>query len=356
MILSEETIKWLVKKKNNLFLWMCLGVHILLLLLFLYLQIWGVSVLNILSVVFYVFLILKKDFSSRAIVATYFEIIIFAFLATIMLGRQAGFLLYIVGMISVVFYLAYSHGNRRFVYQGIGVAMAIAVAASEPLFHPVFLEYKQKILPYSNRLFVMNLIVTVVTLAVISYLYAQEINYMTQEITKMNSELDYKASHDPLTRLMNRYFMGQYLDEIQQDMDKQVVVGMMDIDDFKKLNDTYGHGAGDAALMMLAHMARKHLKLFRVARWGGEEFLLVGENIEWEKACVAVKVFHTELQKREIQYENHTFTIHVTVGLYSGSTDRNLQQMIGEADRLLYTGKNATKNCIVTKDNVQKYQ
>ena len=103
-------------------------------------------------------------------------------------------------------------------------------------------------------------------------------------------------------------------------------------------------------------MARKHLKLFRVARWGGEEFLLVGENIEWEKACVAVKVFHTELQKREIQYENHTFTIHVTVGLYSGSTDRNLQQMIGEADRLLYTGKNATKNCIVTKDNVQKYK
>lgn len=354
----NERLDWVVDKRNHLFLGMCLSVHCVLLVIFLLLGIWGMVALNAFSIAFYgVTMFVRKNYSSQAIVESYFEIIVFAALSTMMLGRQAGFRLYIVGMISVVFYLAYDDGIKRFFYQGLGCVIMIILVAIEPYTEHICAEYKVMIAPHATKwMYMMNMIITLVTVIIVSYLYACELDRMNREIIDMNRELDYKASHDQLTGLINRHSMANFMDEISERINRKPVVCMMDVDDFKQLNDKYGHDFGDRVLQMIADNARECLKAFHVARWGGEEFLMVSEDMQWSRALQYVTEFHQQVQKQSIPVGDKELSVHVTIGMVQGDSAGNVSHLILEADNLLYIGKNSTKNCIVTYDNMKAYQ
>lgn len=355
--MTNETMKKLVEKRNYLFLGMCCFVHIFLMILFAVIGITGMVLLNVFSALFYIFIFfIKKDFSENSIVASYFEIIFFATLSTIMLGRQAGFVLYIVGMISVVFYLAYHHQNKRFIYQGIGALVVLSLVIMEPQYSGFFAGYKAVIGPHGRLFYIMNLLITLVTVVIVSFLYAQEINQMNREIVEINAELDYQASHDELTGLLNRHEMNRYLDEIANTKTKQVMVAMMDVDDFKKINDTYGHGAGDLVLKAIAGLMKKYLKDFKVARWGGEEFLVVSELCDRKQSFSIMKEFHSAVEELTLDYENQKIEIYITVGLVYGGDPGKINHLILEADNLLYIGKKNGKNRILTYDNIQEFK
>lgn len=344
---DHNATNWFVDRRNHLFLGMCLCVHCFMFLLFAFLHIHGMVILNAVSISFYVYeIFIRKDFTCDAIVCTYFEIIFFSTIATLLVGRQAGFLLYIVGMISVVFYLAYSHENRRFLYQFIGCVMVLILVVAEPLTAHLFTDYKEQLAAYSRNLYFLNLVITLVTVIIISFLYAQELNRMTSELQLLNMKLDYKASHDQLTGLMNRNSMMQYMDSLKQ---QNVVVGMMDVDDFKKINDQYGHITGDLVLQTIAALLKENLPGYAVARWGGEEFLIVIANQTMAKTLQQLEHFHKQVQAAVIPFEDTTIRVHVTIGVSEGNL-AEIDSIIAEADARLYKGKKSTKNCIISNN------
>lgn len=155
-----------------------------------------------------------------------------------------------------------------------------------------------------------------------------------------------KAQRDQLTNLPNRYFVADYLDELKKKTGlENHWIALIDIDDFKKINDTYGHNCGDTVLKEVASLLQESLIGDVASRWGGEEFILLGKN----EANMEEK-----LNRLRKSIEHHAFffadkELHVTVtigfSLYDPQND--VRQWIGEADEKMYQGKKSGKNRVV---------
>ena len=123
-------------------------------------------------------------------------------------------------------------------------------------------------------------------------------------------------------------------------------------DFFKKVNDTYGHDAGDAVLKDLADLLlsrESEVKGFRCARWGGEEFVLAYMAEEDGREAVLNELEHIRatVEKKTVEYNGMTIRHTLTIGaaFYDGTED--IESLINEADKKLYTGKETSRNCVV---------
>lgn len=120
-----------------------------------------------------------------------------------------------------------------------------------------------------------------------------------------------------------------------------------DIDDFKHVNDTYGHECGDVVLKEISKLMKKSMlgKGF-AARWGGEEFLLVFKGMDLDAASDVLSGFLGEVRKKEIPFNDQIVKVTMTFGIVTGDAER-LERIVSEADKKLYYGKNNGKNQIV---------
>lgn len=159
------------------------------------------------------------------------------------------------------------------------------------------------------------------------------------------------ANRDFLTGLYNRrYFfdsMNEYIND-SENLGEKFAVAMIDIDDFKKINDTFGHDTGDKVIIHLADvlMSKTNYRDI-VSRFGGEEFCVVLKNIN---RFSAVEIF--DRLRREVESsivysdkkEPIQFTISIGVALFS---EDGLEETIHQADMMLYNAKNSGKNKVV---------
>ncbi len=125
---------------------------------------------------------------------------------------------------------------------------------------------------------------------------------------------------------------------------------MADIDHFKRFNDTYGHDCGDLVLQTVAGLFNRSLigKGYAV-RWGGEEFIIVLEGMDYEAAYEVAKTLRESVKSEEVEYKGELLSITMTFGLVPGSSD-DLEKTIKEADKLLYIGKEGGRDRIVRYD------
>lgn len=175
--------------------------------------------------------------------------------------------------------------------------------------------------------------------------------------------LDFISNHDPLTKLLNRRKsceLAKKLETASQTMQTQWSVSIFDIDNFKKVNDTYGHNAGDKVLKVVADNISNYtdnlLRGIQFSRWGGEEFLLIFpfagseplEILEHIKELVPQEDFVFNLPNTDT---TRTINIHLTFGLaFSFQRHRDFEDLINIADEYLRFGKHNGKNRIITED------
>jgi diguanylate cyclase (GGDEF)-like protein len=153
------------------------------------------------------------------------------------------------------------------------------------------------------------------------------------------------ALTDPLTRLYNRRMgiscLDQELARMQRSSSPTTVL-MIDVDDFKKLNDTYGHVQGDQALRAIAEMLRKTLRRSdTICRYGGEEFLVVlPETTAEESSILAARLFTAiEHRGRELG-----LPLTVSIGQSSIRADDTVESVLQRADKALYASKAQGRN------------
>ncbi|MBR4277343.1 MAG: diguanylate cyclase [Lachnospiraceae bacterium] len=178
-----------------------------------------------------------------------------------------------------------------------------------------------------------------------------ELGSIGNSVLEMHRALRDMMDKDALTKLFNRRSANRKLDLIRSHYvngGKSYSVAIGDIDFFKKVNDTYGHDAGDLVLITVSDILQKHLKnLGFVARWGGEEFLLVFDKMDVKEAETKLWSILEELRATEIAYENLIIKVTMSFGVVC-APDLDQDEIIKLADENLYYAKESGRNRVIS--------
>lgn len=179
----------------------------------------------------------------------------------------------------------------------------------------------------------------------------EETERRIQELQEELGKASELVRHDQLTGVLNRRGMEEALDkEISRARRRhtQLSLGVLDIDDFKKLNDSFGHQTGDAALVHLAGVIRSSLRpQDTTARYGGEEFLIIMPETGLEDARLALVRLQREMTKRFFLHDNQKLLITFSAGVTELPADGTAAQAIKRADELMYEAKRSGKNKVI---------
>lgn len=163
------------------------------------------------------------------------------------------------------------------------------------------------------------------------------------EMKDIGDELYRMANQDSLTGLWNR----RYLFENASTSKENCNVAMLDIDYFKKINDTFGHEGGDQALITLSHIISIYFGEDLAARFGGEEFCIINHG-DYDSFVQRLENLRTRVEKTPIPYQNQTIQLTISIGVTRAI--RNLDTMISHADDRLYLAKENGRNQVVSAD------
>ncbi len=204
----------------------------------------------------------------------------------------------------------------------------------------------------------INSILFLIFGAIVSeYSYATQMRSKMKSVvlTESNELLKQKTETDELTQVANRRAMSMFIELKENEWKEQqegVAFLMLDIDFFKKYNDFYGHLRGDECLKRVAQAANLAAQQFdgNVYRYGGEEFVVIAENIDEAQALQLCKEIHREIGKLKISHEgingDKETMLTVSIGLnYETSFKRASNQWILDADQQLYYAKHEGRNC-----------
>ncbi len=181
--------------------------------------------------------------------------------------------------------------------------------------------------------------------------------HMTEEVHKANDiisqlnlqvkNLEEDSNLDGLTKVFNRRALDRYLDSITQKehLKHELHLLILDIDDFKSINDTFGHVVGDKILIFIANLLRNTLRDGdKVFRYGGEEFVIILNRITAKKCEeIAERILHT-ISTNTLLYKGNSVKVTISIGATKYLDGDDPESLIDRADRALYTSKTQGKN------------
>ena len=192
--------------------------------------------------------------------------------------------------------------------------------------------------------------VTYLLLFLISFLWT--IGFILMVSQRLQVDLTDLANTDSLTRIPNRYasqiFFEKELSRIKR-YGGEFTILLIDLDDFKQINDRHGHAMGDFALIELAKIFQEAIrKQDIVGRWGGEEFLMILPNTNMDNARTLAERLSEQIS--EINFSKESSSLHITISIgiaYASEADESIDTILKKADDALYLAK-ATKNTVIT--------
>ena len=258
--------------------------------------------------------------------------------STVCLGYGYGFHLYCFSMIPVIFvteYIAYKLNRRRMMAKRFSLAIAAAylISTGYTAYHGPVYHLEQKVSMY---FWIFNAMVVFGFLIYYS-------SYLIRSVITSEEKLMELAHNDRLTGLYNRHYMLECLEEQGETAGFLAIV---DIDDFKKINDGYGHNAGDAVLRTVAARMKKSCPDCLIARWGGEEFLLLSQK-SFAEGKEMLENMRVSIAGEPVVFEEQSIPVTLTAGVSANTPGQSADAWIQDADNKLYTGKKSGKNRVV---------
>ncbi len=181
----------------------------------------------------------------------------------------------------------------------------------------------------------------------------QRANELIRSLENEIEELQKQSNIDPLTKLYNRKALEIDAKELLKHSNERnlnISTLMIDADDFKKVNDTFGHLAGDKVLILLAKLFKLSIREYdRAYRYGGEEFLIIFNRAGKEDAKKVAERIMNAVRSNKLIYKGKTIRITLSMGLTSHQKGDTLESMIERADAAVYQAKHDGKNRLVVR-------
>lgn len=330
------------------------SVHVFLLFIFCIFHIRPLFYFNIFSVLIYSFCFWLMRGNREHYLAIYFityaEVILHTIAATLCLGWKYGFAQYIIAIIPVGFYICYTLNVRQ---RKFAIATVSALFAAATFLICKFISFfTEPAVVVDNialelSLYVFNALCAFAFLIIFSLVFIFEIKLSSNQLKHQNAILDKLASTDPLTGLYNRRSMDIFLSQAVETESNFALI-MCDIDDFKKVNDTYGHDFGDVVLKDVARITTAQVKgQGYVCRWGGEEILILLNNASEESSFRIAENIRRNVANRVFDLNEKWIRCSLTLGIALHNSKEAVEDTITRADYNLYCGKRNGKNTVV---------
>lgn len=314
-------------------------IHVVLGLLFALKGYQRFAWMNAASLVFYTGWLLafsKRRVNALMLLLLYADVLIHSCVYNLAMGRGPAFFLYPLVSIPVAFFLSGRDlKQRNTILVSVGLALTAAVSmmltlAGDP--RPPYAESGTDVLFFRTNLLVSAVLLSVYT-----------VEFMMDSLRIQNS-LSLHAQNDQLTGLYNRYGFFKEMERFRSD---QYCVVMCDIDDFKQVNDLYGHAVGDKVLTEIAKVLSASVRREDiVCRWGGEEFLMVIQS-DLKTTRAVVDRIRRKLCAVMVEANSAAVTATMTFGLADCQEAETLDELVQVADHNLLRGKRSGKNCAV---------
>ena len=259
-------------------------------------------------------------------------------------GWSAGMQNYFIIILMLCFFATFGKTAYKFMYAGFVLIVRIITIG-------VYGGLKQEYVSWlaDKLLQITNISAVFISIIFISYMFSKTENEAEDKLMKYNDQLKKEANTDQLTGLFNRRRAYESLKEVRSTSEGGIVsVAMGDIDFFKKVNDTYGHDAGDEVLKTVARVMKEKCRSTSViARWGGEEFLIILPDCNGDNAFIAIERLRNEIQNTIINVDGQEIKVTMTFGLTEFGITSSIDGLIKEADEKLYHGKTNGRNQVV---------
>lgn len=283
------------------------------------------------------------------------ETIIYSILILVLHGNDAGSYILTLTLLAYLFMISIS-SRRSAKYSIVPAFLTIAITL---IIQGFDFTVNPKAIPLTNKFYLLHYSVfsgtSIITIIYIAYVIRTKFFRFREKTRVKTAYLNYSATHDALTKIYNRRRASEILSNYATKTEYTNTVFsacIFDIDNFKKLNDNFGHDCGDTVLKLIASLILRSLPENTIfARWGGEEFLIlfVGNT---EIAEETLEMIRSRVQDYSFKYFNKAIKLTITLGLSHPDKSFNFSKMLIEADENLMKGKQSGKNCVVSGGKV----
>lgn len=187
-------------------------------------------------------------------------------------------------------------------------------------------------------------------LAIAALLYARYRSTLRHrnELRASRDELQRVANTDALTGLANRHAAARALDERLGRIPEPLTVMLLDLDEFKRINDSHGHQAGDAVLREVANRMRAVLPAGALlGRWGGEEFIAILDGAPGREPGSIAEALRAAVEAMPVVFEGNAIPVTTSIGLASAFSTDDIDGLLADADAALYRAKHGGRNRVV---------
>ena len=286
-----------------------------------------------------VFLILKKHYFISTLII-YGVILLYMVVGVVCMGLDSAFQLYALGMLACISYFGYLH--KRVLKKELPFVLLTAIHVACYIGVYLYARFHEPLYDVPQKAVDIHIIFNSGATFCIVILFL----FLFHDVA-INSEekLERMAMVDNLTGLYNRHYLLSVLDRTEAVSPEKRWIALLDIDDFKKVNDTYGHNCGDYILHHVAELSKQVCNDCIVCRWGGEEFIILSMNTE--HSTDILETLRKRIADEKFRFEGSELNITVTIGVCGYDKDLTNDVWISKADEKLYIGKKNGKNQVV---------
>ena len=333
------------------------AVHAVLLVIFWIAGVMPLVLFNVFSVIIYTFcyILCRIDYILPVYISIILEVTIYTVVSTYYVGLRCGTYFFLFSIIPIIIYFGSNlfKGNRRW-----GVVMVLLMNLITFVVLCVCFFDMEPVCVVSPQIMLVLMIFSAFAMVFSTMCYNAMYIYSAENrvtiLEQKNRQLSADAHEDELTSLLNRRGFLPVVKALMGSGKKDTFcIAFCDLDDFKRVNDSYGHEAGDEVLKHTTKIIRDELPGCDICRWGGEEFVILMRRCNIANSKGRLERLRKTIESNPTIFFGKQIFVTLTIGLEEYSDKYSEPEaVIKKADERMYYGKQHGKNIVVFEDNV----